>query len=377
MTIEAMFRRTLGAFDLDVSLALPGTGVTALFGHSGSGKTTTLRCVAGLERAAGRLCVNGAVWQDGRRFVPVHRRPLAYVFQEASLFPHLSVRANLAYGERRVPGCDRRIWFEQAVTWLGLGHLLDRAPGKLSGGERQRVAIARALLTSPRLLLMDEPLSALDHQSRRDILPYLEHLRDTLSIPILYVTHAPDEVARLASHLVVLDNGRVAASGPLTATMAAVGLKTPESDSGVAFEATVVEREARWALMRAAFPGGSMWVRDDGRPLGARIRLRVLARDVSLALERAVDGSILNVLPARVLDCAPGDHPSVVMARIALGGSPERLRGGGNADRGTTLPAMDGETPLVSRLTARSMETLALGPGTPVWAQIKSAAVIG
>lgn len=375
MSIDATFRRTLGAFDLDVALSCPGTGVTALFGHSGSGKTTTLRCVAGLERAAGRLLVNGAVWQDARRFVPVHRRPLAYVFQEASLFTHLSVRRNLSYGERRVAPSQRQIGFDQAVEWLGLAHLLDRRPERLSGGERQRVAIARALLTSPRLLLMDEPLSALDHQSRRDILPYLEHLRDSLSIPILYVTHAPDEVARLAQHLVVLDKGRVRASGPLTSTMAAIGLSTPQEDVGVAFEATVVERETRWSLMRAAFPGGSLWVRDDNCPIGTRIRLRVLARDVSLALERAVDASILNILPATLVDAARGEHPSVMMARIALGGPARGLRGSGNADPATAT-SIAGETPLVSRLTARSMETLALHPGSRVWAQIKSAAVI-
>lgn len=354
--IEARFKTGFqGGFSLDVDLNLPSRGVTALFGHSGSGKTTTLRCIAGLTRATGHLRVNGEIWQDDRTFKPVHRRSLAYVFQEASLFPHMSVRRNLDYGSRRTRNETRLIEFDQAVDWLGLTKLLDRKPANLSGGERQRVAVARALLTSPKLLLMDEPLSALDHKAKHDILPYLEYLRDKLSIPILYVTHSPDEVARLADHLVVLEGGRVQAYGPLTETLARTDVAlSQQQDVGVALEAKVIEKDDRWKLMRVSFKGGSLWIRDHAQPVGSNVRMRVLARDVSLALAPHEDSSILNILPATVTGTVPTDHPAVVLAQIRLNGT----------------------TPLISRLTARSAEALSLQPGKQVWAHIKTAAVL-
>jgi molybdate transport system ATP-binding protein len=352
--IEARFNLALGDFTLDLDLKLPGRGVSALFGHSGSGKTTALRCIAGLERADGYLIFDGESWQDRTRFLPVHRRPIAYVFQEASLFPHLSVRANLEYGLSRVPESERRVHFEQAVDWLGVLPLLERDPRRLSGGERQRAAIARALLTSPRLLLMDEPLSALDRPSKAEILPYLERLHDSLAIPVLYVTHSPDEVAHLADHLVVMAEGRALASGPLTETLSRLDLPIPMGEeAGVVLEARVAERDRRWALVRAEFPGGSLWVRDMGTPLGSPLRVRVLARDVSLALERHEDSSILNLLPARVEALTDEGHPAVRLVRVRVGA-----------------------TPLIARLTARSAYNLGLEPGKPVWAQIKSVAVL-
>ena len=190
-------------FELRVDVQLPSRGVTALFGPSGCGKTTVLRALAGLERASGRVVVGEAVWQDDARglFVPTHQRPIGYVIQEAALFPHLNVRRNLVYGQRRIAPGQHPIPLDQAVALLGIGHLLDRAPATLSGGERQRVAIARALLTSPRLLLMDEPLAALDEARKAEILPFLERLHAELAMPIVYVTHAMNEVARLADHL--------------------------------------------------------------------------------------------------------------------------------------------------------------------------------
>jgi molybdate transport system ATP-binding protein len=209
--INVRLHLTYSAFALKVDLQLPGRGVTALYGHSGSGKTTCLRCIAGLERAEdGFVQVNDEVWQDSRNglFVPPHKRALGYVFQEASLFPHLSVRANLEFGLKRIPRAQRRVDMAQATELLGIGHLLERHPQHLSGGERQRIGIARALLTSPRLLLMDEPLAALDSQRKGEILPYLERLHDELDIPVLYVSHAQDEVARLADHIVLLRDGR-------------------------------------------------------------------------------------------------------------------------------------------------------------------------
>lgn len=355
LAIHARFGLTLAAFRLEVDLNLPGRGVIALFGHSGSGKTTLLRAIAGLERVAdGFLQVNGELWQDGAWFLPTHRRPLGYVFQEASLFPHLNVRRNLEYGMRRVPMAQRKVTLAQVVEWLDLEPLLQRMPDRLSGGERQRVAIARALAVSPRLLLMDEPLAALDLARKQDIVPYLEKLHDALDIPVLYVSHAPDEVARLADHLVLLQQGRVLAVGPITEMLARcdVPVRLGE-DVGVVIEGVVAERDEPWSLARVAFAGGSLWVRDQGLAAGRRLRLRVLARDLSLALDRQERTSILNLLPGKIVEVAPGDHPAVVLARVLVG-----------------------QTFFLARLTARSAAVLALRAGLPVWVQVKSVAVL-
>lgn len=352
--IHAQFDTQRGNFHLGVDLQLPGRGITALFGPSGCGKTTLLRCISGLDRARGTLIVNGETWQDKQRFLPVHQRPLAYVFQEASLFPHLCVRRNLEYGYRRVPAAKRKVGFEQAVEWLGLASFLNRMPSGLSGGERQRVTIARALLTSPRLLLMDEPLSALDQRSKSEILPYLEQLHDSLSIPVLYVTHSADELARLADHVVLLDKGQAVASGPLAETMARLDLPLPrEEEAGVVLEATVTTVDRRWHLAQAEFPGGSLWVRDHDFDIGRRIRVRVLAKDVSIALERHDGLSILNLLPATVTDIVDNGHPAAALVRTLVG-----------------------PTPILSRVTACSAHALALTPGKQVWLQIKSVAVL-
>ncbi|MBF0124338.1 MAG: molybdenum ABC transporter ATP-binding protein [Magnetococcales bacterium] len=220
MTVEVHFSLTWSEFSLSVDLQCPGRGVTALFGRSGSGKTTLLRAMAGLERVrGGRLVVNGEIWQDEKIFLPTHRRPVGYVFQEASLFSHLSVQDNLEYGMRRVGGVDQA-HFSTIVDLLGIGGLLQRWPERLSGGERQRVAIARALLTRPRLLLMDEPLASLDQERKDEILPYLEQLHQELAIPVFYVSHALDEVVRLADYVVVLGQGRLLGCGPLQEMMA-------------------------------------------------------------------------------------------------------------------------------------------------------------
>lgn len=355
MSIAARFRVDYSGFNLDVELALPPTGVTALFGPSGSGKTTLLRCMAGLERArGGYLALGDEVWQDLTRFVPTHRRPIGYVSQDAALFPHLTVQGNLEFGLGRIAAAERRVSLEQAIGLLGIGHLLARKPERLSGGERQRVAIARALAVSPRLLLLDEPLAALDLARKREILPYLQQLHATLQIPVLYVTHSPDEVARLADHLVVLNQGRVLASGPVATVMSRLDLPaSQEDDAGVVLEATVAGRDAEWHLLRAEVPGGSLWVQDNGVAIGRKLRLRVLARDVSLALSRADDVSFLNLLPATVRAIGAGGHPAARLAQIDIGG-----------------------TLLLARLTARSVHALDLQPGKQVWAQLKSVAVI-
>ncbi|MBI4996020.1 MAG: molybdenum ABC transporter ATP-binding protein [Rhodocyclales bacterium] len=355
MSIEARFRLERAGFAIDVDLVLPGHGVTAIFGHSGSGKTTLQRCIAGLERAPGTLSVKSQPWQDASFFMPVHQRPLGYVFQEASLFPHLTAQRNLEYGMKRVPATERRVAMDQAIALLGIGHLLDRLPDQLSGGERQRVAIARALLTSPKLLLMDEPLAALDLARKNEILPYLEHLHDELEIPVLYVSHAPDEVARLADHIVVMEGGRAVAQGALTETLARVDLPIRlGEDAGVVLDGRIAERDGNWHLARVEFDGGSLWVRDTGHALDHHVRVRILARDVSVALEPQHDSSILNCLPAEVAEIAADAHPALALVKLKLG-----------------------KSAVVARLTHRSACGLDLKPGLPVYAQIKAVALIG
>lgn len=351
-TIHAAFRAELGQFSLDVDLHLPGKGVIALFGHSGSGKTTLLRGIAGLERFPGRLVVNGEVWQEGGSFMPTHKRPIGYVFQEASLFSHLNVRQNLLFGLRRTPAAARRIGLEQVVDWLGIEHLLARRPQRLSGGERQRVAIARALLTSPRLLLMDEPLSALDAASKSEILPYLERLHDTLSIPVIYVSHSPDEVARLADHLVLLEQGRAVAAGPIGELMTRLDLPIArEREAESIIETRVLEHLPEEHLTRLAFDGGIIYTRLLAAAPGSPQRVRIQARDVSIALQAHHDSSILNLLPARVLEFAPLTEWQMLV-RLGLG--------------------EDGSVPLLARITRRSASHLALERGKQVYAQVKS-----
>ena len=362
MTIAARFRLDRTGFVLDVDLELPAHGVTALFGPSGSGKTTLLRCIAGLEHApAGRLVFAGDTWQDARTFLPTHRRPIGVVFQEASLFPHLSVRGNLEYGLRRAarrPAGADFSGIDPIVALLGIGALLDRRPDTLSGGERQRVAIARALLARPRLLLMDEPLAALDLARKNEILPYLERLHDELAIPVLYVSHAPDEVARLADHLVVMDRGRAVAQGPIGETLARTDLPIHlGEDAGVVLDGTVAERDERWHLARIALPGDdahSFWVRDGGHAVGHPVRVRILARDVSLARDRHEGTSILNILPVRVVELADDSHPAQTLVRLQVG-----------------------SVPLIARITRRSAAALDVAPGHSLWAQIKAVALIG
>jgi molybdate transport system ATP-binding protein len=214
--IEARFHGRLGDFTLDVSLQTPAAGVTVLFGPSGSGKTTLLRCLAGLTRLDGRLSVGGQAWQDGRTFTPPHRRRVGYVFQDAALFDHLSVRGNLLYGRGRA-GLGADAEFDRLVGLLGLDDLLDRGPGKLSGGERQRVAIGRALLSAPRLLLLDEPLASLDAARKAEVIPFIEALHREAKVPVFYVTHDVTEAARLGDRMLLLRDGRIAERGDLRA----------------------------------------------------------------------------------------------------------------------------------------------------------------
>lgn len=347
-------------FTLDVDLALPERGITVLFGASGSGKTTVLRCVAGLEQAAqARICLSGQVWQDDAQGIalPAWRRPVGYVFQEASLLAHLDVRGNLAYAQKRAAKASGRsqalLAVDTAIDLLGLAPLLTRATADLSGGERQRVAIARALATQPELLLLDEPLAALDPARRQEVLPWLERLRDELHIPMLYVTHSVDEVVRLADTLVVLAQGRVQASGPAAQVLVQVDVPLRLGDeASTLLHAHVTERDSRWHLARLAFAGGSLWLTDTGLAVGAAVRLRVLARDVSLATQEPAHTSIQNVLPCTVLAIAEDSHPA--QALVQLGCGPDRL---------------------LARVTRRSVHALGLAVGQPVWAQVKALAL--
>ncbi len=358
--VRASFRLKHPGFELDVDLDLAGRGVTALFGPSGSGKTSCLRTIAGLERGAqvskAYIAVNDVVWQDDAQglFVPLHQRALGYVFQDANLFTHLSVAQNLVFGMTRVPPAQRRVALEQAVALLGIGHLLERRIGALSGGERQRVAIARALATSPRILLMDEPLAALDVQRKAEILPYIEKLHSELEIPVLYVSHALDEVARLAEHLVLLEAGRVTASGPTDELLTRLDLPLAHGDSaGAVLAATVLSHDPGDHLSSVGFCGGTLIVPQSSAVIGQRLRIRVQARDVSLTLSRQSGTSILNILSATItaLSC---ESPGQVMVALDVGGCP-----------------------LLARVTARSAHALGLAPGLALYAQIKGVAILG
>lgn len=345
------------AFELAVDLELPARGLSVLFGASGSGKTTLLRCVAGLERAASGLVeIGGAVWQDdtAQVFLPPWRRPVGYVFQEASLFEHLDVQANLRYGLKRAGARDGGRMLDTAIGLLGIGRLLGRLPTQLSGGERQRVAIARALATQPSLLLLDEPLAALDQARKQEFLPWLEHLRDELGTPMLYVTHSSDELARLANHVVVLEQGRVQAAGPVPEVLSA--LDSPVlagEEAGALLTGQVVQHDGRWHLCRVAFEGGSLWLRDSGLPVGTAVRLRVLARDVSITTQEPAHTSIQNHLACVIGSSVPDAHPSQVLVRLHVG------------------PSV-----LLARITGRAFDALGLAPGRAAWAQVKSAALV-
>jgi molybdate transport system ATP-binding protein len=354
VSIDARFHIQRGSFVLDVDLRIPGEGVTALFGRSGSGKTTILRCIAGLERIpGGYLGFNEQIWQDRDRFLPVHRRPLGFVFQESSLFPHMKVSRNLEFGMKRIPPHERQVGFDETVHLLGLSGLLNRYPDELSGGQRQRVSIGRALLTSPRLLLMDEPMASLDTTSKDEILPYLERLHDQLSIPVIYVSHNIEEVTRLADHMILLADGRVLAQGPLQEVLTRGDLPLAHLEVAAAvIEARVIGHDHRHHLTELDFDGGTLLIARQEIPQAARIRVRIHARDVVINLSAPSDSSVLNCLPAQVLDVSDDPRPGHVLVRLGVGSQT-----------------------LLSRITRRSLERLALQPGMRVFALVKSVGI--
>ena len=353
--IRARFRGVLGKFALDAAFEAPAQGVTALFGPSGCGKTTILRCIAGLNRVKdGYFAINGEIWQDGGAFLPTHRRPLGYVFQEASLFPHLSVRGNLLFGAPKERVSDRpEIDFDEAIDLLGIRALLGHSPRHLSGGERQRVAIGRALLSQPSLLLMDEPLSALDQRTKAEILPFIEKLRDHFAVPIVYISHEIAEVERLADHLVLIDHGRVVGAGKLDDMQSDPGSPLAGSrEAAVSLQGVVEAVDATYGLIAVVVPGGRLLASASGGQVGEPRRVHILASAVSLARETPGRSSILNVLPARVVAMKVLDSFEVV-ASVALGENGEGAR-------------------LLSRMTRKSWDELGFASGQKVFVQVKS-----
>lgn len=354
--ITARFKLDYGAFLLDVDLQLPSSGITVLFGHSGSGKTTLLRCIAGLQRAPqGFLKVNASVWQDSNNklFIPTHKRSLGYVFQEANLFAHLTVLGNLVYGLKRSGQQAAPEQFAQVLELLGITHLMDRMPERLSGGERQRVAIARALVLNPDILLMDEPLAALDDKRKQEILPYITRLHNELRIPVLYVTHSLQEVAQLADYLVLLADGKVQAAGLLSDTLSRLDLpQAQDKQAASVWQATLIEQDTTYQLSRVSFTGGELSVPAINAALGTQLRIQIYASDVSITLEVPHTTSILNVLPATINNMID-DEGGQTVVRLQVGSQP-----------------------LLARITRKSAHNLNLQTGMKVYVQIKSTSIL-
>jgi molybdate transport system ATP-binding protein len=353
--LEVDVSHRLGSFNLDVRFD-SAEGLTALFGRSGAGKTSVVNIIGGLIRPdRGRVVVDGRVLCDTQRriFVPAHRRRIGYVFQEGRLFPHLTVRQNLLYGRWFTPAAQRHERLDDVVDLLGIGHLLGRRPALLSGGEKQRVAIGRALLASPRLLLMDEPLASLDDARKDEILPYIERLRDEIKLPIVYVSHAITEVTRLASTLVVLSGGRVAAAGLLTDIMGRPDLfpLAGRYEAGSVLEAKVAEHDAAFDLTVLSCAAGRLRVPRVDLATGSEIRLRIRARDIIVAVQQPQGLSALNVLPGRLAEIGPLEGP-IVEVRIDLNGQF-----------------------VTARITRKTVHDLQLAPGREVFVVIKTIAL--
>lgn len=342
-------------FALDVDANIPAQGVTAIFGHSGSGKTTLLRLIAGLEPCqSGKIQINDQIWMDDKHNLPVHKRSLGYVFQESSLLPHLTVKKNLNYGIKRCPKKPSNDFYQKVLNVLGIKDLLNNMPQQLSGGERQRIAMARALLIQPEILLMDEPLASLDGPRKQEILPYLESLHQEFQIPILYVSHSVDEVARLADHILVLENGKLIHQGSVKDTFANLSLPlSDKTDTSVIIQGQIIEKDREWHLSRVQFEGGELWVRDNGDDFNHPVRIRILAKDVSIALNNDSDSSILNKLAAVVLSILDDEDNAMGLVKLQAG-----------------------KQTIYAQLTKKSIHLLQLQSGLSVWAQIKSVAIV-
>ena len=339
-------------FRLEVDAELPGSGTTAIFGPSGAGKTTLLRAIAGLEtHCSGRVVVAGDTWQDGTRAMPAHQRAVGYVAQTPLLFAHLDVAGNLRYAQHRAraSGADR---FDELVTLFDLEHLLSRRVGALSGGERQRVAMARALLRQPRLLLLDEPVSAIDAARRDEVLPYIDAMARQAGLPVLYVSHDIDEVVRLADQVLLLEAGRVAGYGAVTDVLGTHTAGQFAASAGSVIDATVTEIASQWSLATVAFSDATLSVPASGFAVGDGVRVRILARDVSLALAPPEATSIQNALRGTVVAIEDTVEPAMARVSVAVGGQT-----------------------VLARVTHRAVASLALEPGSDVVALVKTAAL--
>jgi len=353
--LTAKFKMDYAGFNLDVDLNLPAKGVTVVFGPSGSGKTTLLRCLAGLERApSGFLKLAGQVWQDEEIFLPIQERKIGLVFQESRLFPHLNIQENLLYGYQRT--LTRNLHLDEVVQVLDLGHLLKRRAEKLSGGERQRVAIGRALLTSPKLLLMDEPLASLDMQLKAEIIPFIKRIEDEFKTPIIYVTHSMNEVLQLVDTMVILKSGKVVNCGPVEEVFSDVRLRDAVGDEqlGAVLETSVAEHDEEFGLTRLDFMGQALNVPKQNIPVGQNLRVHIHSRDVSLSTAPpAGTTSVLNILQAKVEKIGVLD-PKGYSVDIEL----------------------DAGRPILATITRKSLANLNLKPGQPVYAHIKAIKMI-
>lgn len=354
MSLDIKLSIQRAAFTLSIDLALPSAGVTALFGPSGCGKTTLLRAIAGLDQHAGAEVRFGTqVWQVDKLFLPTHKRSIGYVFQEASLFDHLNVAANISYATKRAPATKTKLDKQQVIQLLGVEPLLEKYPIELSGGQRQRVAIARALAMNPKILLMDEPLSALDRRSKRAILPYLETLHQVLEIPIIYVSHAIEEISRISDYLVLINEGKVISHGPTHALLTALDLPLALADSAESiFDARVAARDETYHLTYLDSPAGRFSVTSKPLKVGTKVRVRIAARDVSLSLSAQTDTSILNVFPALVSELKE-DGVAQVIVKLHIN-----------------------SVSLLARITTKSARALGLQKGMQVYAQVKSVALL-
>ena len=351
--IECKIKVQLESFMLDANFSIPDRGITVVFGPSGSGKTTLLRAIAGLEKSdEGFLKIGDSVWQKGEDFLATHKRQIGYVFQDAALFDHLDVKGNLNFVIKRAIGL-KEDFIESIHNLLEIKTLLNRKTTQLSGGERQRVAIARALLTNPKILLLDEPLSALDLKRKNEILPYLDSIHNDLEIPILYVTHSQDEMSRLADHLLLIEDGNIVGSGPVNDMLTRFDMPLSHGGDAVSIiEAEVLKRDSEFNLMHLDFLGGQFIVPDNGFPVQTKVRIRVVARDVSLTKSKQVDTSILNIFPAMVQEIV-NEGEAQVMVRLQIK-----------------------ETILLACITRKSSYKLRLEKGSEVFVQVKSVAIL-
>jgi molybdate transport system ATP-binding protein len=354
--IKIDFHKSYPGFNLNIKTDFIDHCITAIYGPSGCGKTTLLRLIAGLERCEnGYLNVMGELWQDSNYFRPTHQRDVGIVFQNAWLFEHLNVKQNLEYGRKRVPKHQKLKSMDHIIALFGIEHLLNRRPNRLSGGEQQRIALARALAVNPRILLLDEPLAALDLERKKEILPYLQSIHKEWNIPMLYVTHSPDEVAQLADYLCVLQEGRCLANDKIQTVLSQVHLPIAMGEEACSvFEVTLVEHNERHHLMALSLENHRIWMRRFDLAVGSKIRIRILARDVSLSKTKPEDSSILNHLQCRVESINQGTHPAQALVLLRIN-----------------------DQPLLARVTYQSIEFLGIIPNMIIWAQIKTMGIIG